>query len=103
MATRDYFIDSLISTVDTSRNTNDVVKLLDFIPFVNIQSFIKEQIKTFNLHQSRKAYYTITSINNIFPNDITQYILSFNKSNHINSIFNPICKTFKQFAEKNEE
>eukprot|EP01084_Bolivina_argentea_P232843 392327_1 len=103
MATRDYFINSLVNTVDTSRGANDLVKLLDFIPFVSIQSFIKQHIKAFNLYESRKAYYRITSIHNIFPNDITQYILSFNTAKDINSIFNPICKTFKQFAEKNEE
>eukprot|EP01084_Bolivina_argentea_P290576 499162_1 len=103
MATGDYFMDSLIESVDTFRSVNQLSKLLHLIPFVNIQSFIKQQIKVFNPYQTKKAYYMMTSINDVFPCDILQHILSFTESKDINSIFGPICKAWKQFAEKNEE
>ncbi len=87
MATKEFYIDSLTNTVNNSNNINHLIKLLNLIPFVNIQSFIKQQIQMFDLCQSINAYYTITSINNIFPSDITQHILSFNESKDVNSLF----------------
>eukprot|EP01084_Bolivina_argentea_P289222 496598_1 len=103
MAANDFFTRSSIHTVDESHNMNDLIKLLHYIPFTIVQSFIKQQIESFNLHESRKWYYRTTSINEIFPSDIIQHILSFNKSKDINSIFEPVCKLFKQSSEKNEE
>eukprot|EP01084_Bolivina_argentea_P279772 478343_1 len=64
---------------------------------------IQKQISEMDPKQAKHCLYYSTPIDSILPECIIQYILSFNQSKDINSIFAPISKSFKKYTQKNEE
>ena len=100
MSSDDFYLRTLQNKIDSVSNIHDLIPYLSLLPMNSVKAMIKQQIEgTFkNKQEIRSAYYNSSSIFDLLPSNVVQYIASFNSSNTIE----PINSTFKSFSEQNE-
>eukprot|EP01083_Nonionella_stella_P178098 628125_1 len=72
-----------------------IIQLLHVIPFSEIQTFMKQQIRKCNADTVRQAYFNALSINETLPTDLMSNILSFHPFPH-NTAINQTCKMWNK-------
>eukprot|EP01083_Nonionella_stella_P221992 792554_1 len=58
-------------------NDPQIISLLSVIPFVEIQTFMEQQIRKLIMNSIRETYFNTLSMNATLPNDLIGHILSF--------------------------
>ena len=93
-------IDHIKQTIGNANNINDLLPILGYLSFENIQSFAYSEADSWNESVTNKTYWKSTSINHLLPNDIIQNILSFNTSQSNNKF---VCKSWNKLCKKNRK
>eukprot|EP01084_Bolivina_argentea_P015333 28662_1 len=90
--------EALHDAVASAPQLNDLLPILKHISLNNIKNFIDKEINKLDETSSKRMRFNAFSINEIFFDDIIQYILSFVGIYHTKSV----NKKWKKLSDKNE-
>ena len=83
----------------TAQAPSDLLPLLYEANLIDLQEFVVNQIKAMSSERARSVYYQSASINDIFPDDLQQHILTFLNVNQNRTV----CQSWNRFNRQNEE
>eukprot|EP01083_Nonionella_stella_P187238 687482_1 len=92
-------LDSIISYVEKSQTSSDLIKLIPYIPLTALQTFVKHHVHNSSNVLINQMYHDALPMDNILPHDLIQNILSFDC---LSIAPRAVSKTFKRLSDKND-
>ena len=84
--------------INSATDAEQILPILKYLPLSNIKNFAIQNLKKIDSTEQKEIYFKALPITQIFPDDLIQHILSFNKFGATRFI----NKTFKSLTDKNE-
>ena len=83
--------------VSNLSNFSELIPILEQMPITSVKDIVIHQFEQLKADTAKSIIYSSLPIHEILPDDITQHILSFNKSSKV-TIVN---KKFKELSDRN--
>ena len=85
--------------IHSATDMEQILPILKSLSLSDIKNFAIQNLKNINTKKQKKIYFKALPITQIFPDDLIQHILSFNKFGDTRFV----NKTFKLFTDRNEK
>ena len=95
----EWYKEQLKSLITNANKLHDLLPMTHFVPLTAVKSLFVDKVDELADEKARDAYYRSLPITQIFPDDVTQYILSFAGLYNVKAV----SKNWKMLADKNEE
>ena len=82
----DDFKQKLRDIVNAANAIPDLTSSLQCVSINNVKQYVKHKIDELDEDQARSQYYSVSCINDVFSDDISQYILSFAGIHHVKAV-----------------